>query len=94
MSTKAHQKAYQNFTLIAAVSAGNEWTIAEINKLKDLRAANVSVKDIAVILGRTFYAVQSFLGTSDMTKVRKTKPTPKLEVCPKCYLVHSYECEI
>jgi hypothetical protein len=94
MSKNIHQKAYQNFTLIAAVSTGNEWTNAETNKLKELRAANASVKDIAVILGRTFYAVQSFLSASQMTNARTTTPAPKLKVCSNCYLVHSYECEM
>jgi hypothetical protein len=89
-----YQHQYQNFTLLAAVSAGNEWTITEINKLKDLREANVSVTDIAIILGRTYYAVQTYLGANGLTKARKqTTPAPQIQACPQCWLTKC-DCEM
>jgi len=94
MNPNQHQSNYQTLTLITAVAAGNEWTIAEINKLKDLREAKMPVADIAKVLGRTFYAVQTYLGANGLTKARQTVPSPKVEACPKCFLVHSYECEM
>ena len=94
MNPTQHQVNYQNLSLLTAVAAGNEWTIAEINKLKELREAKVSVADIAKVLGRTFYAVQTYMGANGLTKARQTVPSPKVEACPKCFLVHSYECEM
>lgn len=89
-----HAKAYQNFTLLTAVAAGNEWTIAEANKLKDMRDAGVAVSDAAMILGRTFYAVQTYLAANGLTKPRQTTPQTKpINACSNCNLTHSYECE-
>ena len=94
MNTKSHQVSYQNFTLLSAFSAGNEWTTAEVNKLKSMRDSGVSVADIAQVLGRTYYAVQTYLGANGLTKARQSAPAPKVEACPSCFLVHRYECEM
>jgi hypothetical protein len=94
MHPNQHQVSYQNFTLLTAFSAGNEWTIAEVNKLKSMRDSGVSVAEIAQTLGRTYYAVQTFLGANGLTKARQTTPAPKVEACPSCFLTHSYECEM
>jgi hypothetical protein len=94
MHPNQHQVSYQNFTLLTAVAAGNEWTTADVNKLKSMRDAGVTVADIAQTLGRTFYAVQTYLSASGLTKARQTTPAPKVEACPSCFLVHRYECEM
>ena len=94
MNAKQHQVAYQNYTLLTAVAAGNEWTIAEINKLKDMKVSGASIKEIAIALGRTFYSVQTQVSNSNITKPRKTtKPAATITACPKCFLVHTYQCE-
>ena len=95
MDTKQHQVTNQIFTLLTARSAGNEWTIAEVNKLKQMRAAKVSVRDIAVALGRTYYAVTNALLENNLTTPRNNnKPSVKVEACPTCFLTHSYRCEM
>jgi hypothetical protein len=94
MNTKQHQVANQNFTLLTAIAARNEWTIAEVNKLKDMKAAGMSVKDIAVELGRTYYSINTYISVMGLGKPRRnSKPQQKIEACSICYLVHSYECE-
>jgi hypothetical protein len=80
MHPNEHARSYQNFTLLTAVAAGNEWTTADVNKLKSI--------------GRTFYAVQTYLSANGLTKARNTTPAPKVEACPSCFLVHRYECEM
>lgn len=94
MRPNEYQASYQNFTLLTAIAAGNEWTTADVNKLKSMREAGVSVSDIAQVLGRTYYAVQTYLSASGLTKARQTTPAPKVEACPSCFLVHQYECEM
>lgn len=89
-----HAKAYQNFTLLTAVAAGNEWTITESNKLRDMRKAGVPVSEAAIILGRTFYAVQTYLAANGLTKARKHPQTTKtITTCSNCNLTHAYVCE-
>jgi hypothetical protein len=89
-----HAKAYQNFTLLTAVAAGNEWTIAEANQLKDMRKAGIPVSQAAIILGRTFYAVQTYLAANGLTKAHKHPQTTKpIIACSNCNLIHTYECE-
>lgn len=95
MNTKEHQVANQNFSLLTAVAAGNEWTIAEVNKLKDMKAAGKSVKQIAVELGRTYYSITTYISVMNLGKPRRnTKPQTKIEACSNCNLVHSYKCEV
>lgn len=93
MKTKEHQIANQIYTLLTATHAGNEWTIAEVNKLKDMKAAMVPVREIAIALGRTYYSVTNALLENNLTNTRANKPAAKIEACPNCFLVHKYECE-
>ena len=94
MNPNEHARSYQNFTLLTAVAAGNEWTTADVNKLKSMRDAGISVAEIAQTVGRTFYAVQTYLSANGLTKARNTTPAPKVEACPSCFLVHRYDCEM
>jgi len=94
MNTKQHQVANQNFTLLTAVSAGNEWTIAEVNKLKSMKSEGMSIKQIAVELGRSYYSISTYVSLMNLAKPRRNaKPQIKIESCSNCNLVHSYECE-
>lgn len=94
MKTNEHQIANQIFTLISAVNAKNEWTLEEISKMRAMKDAGISVRDIAVVLGRTYYSVSTALSVNNLTKANPRKSqTPKVEACPNCFLVHKYECE-
>lgn len=83
------QREVQSFSLATAVNLNEEWTLAEIRTLETLRAAKVSIQDIAKKLGRSYYSVTNKLSTSGLTTPRNTPPAPKAAVCPGCFVTPS-----
>lgn len=89
MHTDHWQREVQNFSLATAVNLNEEWTLAEIRNLEALRAAKVSIQDIAMKLGRSYYSVTNKLSTSGLTTPRNSSPAPKAVVCPGCFVTPS-----
>jgi len=92
MQTESHllwQREAQSFSLATAVNLNEEWTLAEIRTIETLRAAKVSIKDIAKQLGRSYYAVSNKLTTSGLTTPRNSAPAPKAQVCEVCFVTPS-----
>ena len=83
------QREVQSFSLATAVNLNEEWTLAEIRTLECLRAGNMSIKDIAAQLGRSYYSVTNKLSTSGLTTPRNSTPAPKVVVCPGCFVTPS-----
>lgn len=52
-----HLAGYQSASLTSARRRRTSWTIREDRLLRDMRAAGLSNSEIAVKLGRTYYAV-------------------------------------
>jgi hypothetical protein len=89
MQTQLWTREAQSFSLATAINLNEEWTLAEIRTIETLRAAKVSIKDIAKQLGRSYYAVSNKLVTSGLTTPRNTPPAPKAVVCKTCYTTPS-----
>ena len=87
--SKIWQREAQGFSLATAVNLNEEWTLVEIRTMETLRAAKVSIKDIAKQLGRSYYSVSNKLATSGLTKTRNTPPAPKAVVCETCFTTPS-----
>jgi hypothetical protein len=83
------QREVQSFSLATAINLNEEWTLTEIRTLESLRAAKVSIQDIAKRLGRSYYSVTNKLSTSGLTTPRNTTPAPKAVVCQTCYTTPS-----
>lgn len=80
----------QSFTLATAVNLGSEWTIAEIRTLECLKAGNMSIKDIATQLGRSYYSVTNQLLKLGLTHARQNSPKAAPVVkCPTCFTTPS-----
>lgn len=87
MSTTAQT---QNFSLATAVNLGSEWTIAEIRTLEVLKAGNMSIKDMAAQLGRSYYSISTKLIDLGLARVNRNAAQPepvKTPVCPNCFTV-------
>lgn len=83
----------QHATVTAgATRTGTEWSVAEITRLRDLRAAGHSIADIALALNRTYYAVSTMLQLTGLATPRATKPVVRPAACTACHLVHRGEC--
>ena len=89
MQNQLWNREAQSFSLATAVNLNEEWTLAEIRTIETLRAAKVSIKDIAKQLGRSYYAVSNKLATSGLTTPRNTPPAPKAQVCGVCFVTPS-----
>jgi hypothetical protein len=89
MQTQLWTREAQSFSLATAINLNEEWTLAEIRTIETLRAAKVSIKDIAKQLGRSYYAVSNKLVTSGLTTPRNTAPAPKAVVCQTCFTTPS-----
>ena len=87
--SKIWQREAQGFSLATAVNLNEEWTLVEIRTMETLRAAKVSIKDIAKQLGRSYYSVSNKLATSGLTAPRNTPPAPKAVVCETCFTTPS-----
>jgi hypothetical protein len=87
--SKIWQRQAQGFSLATAVNLNEEWTLVEIRTMETLRAAKVSIKDIAKQLGRSYYSVSNKLATSGLTTPRNTPPAPKVVVCAGCFVTPS-----
>jgi hypothetical protein len=87
--SKIWQRQAQGFSLATAVNLNEEWTLVEIRTMETLRAAKVSIKDIAKQLGRSYYSVSNKLATSGLTAPRNTPPAPKAVVCQSCFVTPS-----
>lgn len=80
----------QSFTLATAVNLGIEWTNAEIRTLECLKAGNMSIKDIATQLGRSYYSVTNKLLDLGLTHKRANTQTPTpVTVCSGCFTTPS-----
>lgn len=78
----------QSFTLATAVNLGSEWTMAEIRTLEVLKAGNMSIKDMAKQLGRSYYSISTKLIDLGLARQNRnvTKPeVAKPVVCPTCF---------
>jgi hypothetical protein len=90
-----YSKANQLLTLETATAVGNEWTSAELRSLRELKAANVHVAEIAQQLGRTYYGVSTKLGLLGLVTPnpnRKTKVKITEVACEDCWLIHNGDC--
>lgn len=86
-------KVAQSLSLETAVKTGEEWSMAEVDYLKNLRAQDVAYYAIAQLMGRSVYSVTTMARVMGIAKTRKTAQAPKIVACTNCNLVHSYECE-
>ena len=86
-------KSAQSLSLETAIKAGEEWSMAEVDHLKTLRAQGVTYYAIAQLMNRTVYSVTTMARVMGIAKERAVKQTPKVIACSKCFLVHTYECE-
>lgn len=79
----------QSFTLATAVNLGSEWTIAETRTLETLKAGNMSIKDMAQQLGRSYYSISTKLIDLGLARTnRNSAPEPvKVPACPNCFTV-------
>lgn len=76
----------QGHTLATAINLGQEWTIAEIRTLESLRIANISIKEIATRLGRSYYSVTNQLLNLGLTHKRANTPkAAPVTVCQSCF---------
>lgn len=102
MNVNVNEK-YQTVSLSTAVATGEYWSINDINDLRAMKAAKMTVVEIARALGRTYYSVSTKLTQLGLTKkqsrTRQRKVnnvyTNKLPVCDKCFLLVServHEC--
>jgi hypothetical protein len=82
----------QALTLVTAIAVGNEWTSAELNQLRAMKAEGATVADIALAIGRSYYGVSSKLTEAGMTKPRESKPVAAEVACDACWLIHRGEC--
>jgi hypothetical protein len=89
MQNQLWNRDAQSFSLATAINLNEEWTLAEIRSMETLRAAKVSIKDIAKQLGRSYYSVSNKLATSGLTTSRNTPPAPKAQVCGVCFVTPS-----
>jgi hypothetical protein len=89
MQNQLWNREAQSFSLATAVNLNEEWTLAEIRTIETLRAAKVSIKDIAKQLGRSYYAVSNKLTPSGLTTPRNSTPAPKAQVCGVCFVTPS-----
>lgn len=65
LESKAMTEKDQKETRVAAEKHKNEWTEKEIRFLLSYRASGMTVKEMALALQRTFYAVQNKLHALD-----------------------------
>lgn len=79
----------QSFTLATAVNLGSEWTLAEIRTLECLKAGNMSIKDIAMQLGRSYYSVTNKLLSLGLTHARANTPAAPVTTCSLCFTTPS-----
>lgn len=86
--------ANQTLTLATAQSTGNEWSTSETTTLKLMKLQGASIAEIAVTLGRTYYAVSTRLGVTGLAtpRPRAIKPAKVETACDACWLIHRGEC--
>lgn len=80
----------QSFSLATAVNLGSEWTMAEIRTLEVLKAGNMSIKDMAKQLGRSYYSISTKLIDLGLARVNRNAAQPepvKIPACPNCFTV-------
>jgi hypothetical protein len=84
-------KEAQNYTLITATKTNEEWTHEEIRRLEALRNVGVSIRDIAIKLNRSYYAVSTkIIQVGLANSHRKSNSTkPNLVVCGECFTIPS-----
>lgn len=88
-SINVWQREAQSFSLATAANFNEEWTLSEIQSLEALRAAKVSIKDIAKKLGRSYYSVTNKLSTSGLSTPRNTTKPVQVVVCQGCFTTPS-----
>jgi len=82
----------QSRSLEAAVNTGSEWTLAEARELETMKASGKSIKEIAKVLGRSYYSVSTKLINIGATSHHRhsNKPlTPAPVVCGNCFTIPS-----
>lgn len=89
MQTQEWNRNAQSFTLSTAINLNEEWSHTEILRMEALRETQMSIRDIAKELGRSYYSVSNKLATVGLTKSRNTTPAPKAVVCQTCYTTPS-----
>jgi hypothetical protein len=89
MQTQEWNRNAQSFTLSTAINLNEEWTLGEIRRMEHLRETQMSIRDIAKELGRSYYSVSNKLATAGLTTPRNTTPAPKAVVCQTCFTTPS-----
>jgi hypothetical protein len=92
MNTTVWMREAQGFSLQTAVNTGSEWTSSETRQLEIMKASGKSIKEIAKVLGRSYYSVSTKLINIGATNHhrRSNKPlTPSPVVCGNCFTIPS-----
>ena len=82
----------QSRSLEAAVNTGSEWTLAEARQLETMKASGKSIKEIAKVLGRSYYSVSTKLiniGAVNHHQHSNKSLTPAPVVCGTCFTIPS-----
>lgn len=91
MNTMEWTKEAQNFTLVTATRANEEWLHSDLRSLETLKGLGKSIREIAVELNRSYYSVSSKLIELGLANVHKKSNSPKIEVsiCSICFTTPS-----
>jgi len=81
----------QNFTLVTATRANEEWLHSDIRALETLKGFGKSIREIAVELNRSYYSVSSKLIELGLSNVHKRSNSLKTQVsiCSVCFTTPS-----
>lgn len=82
----------QSRSLEAAVNTGSEWTLAEARQLETMKASGKSIKEIAKVLGRSYYSVSTKLINIGAVNHHKHSNKPLAAapvVCAACFTIPS-----
>ena len=91
MNTMEWTRGAQNYTLVTATRANEEWLHADIKSLETLKSCGASISDIAVKLNRSYYSVSSKLIELGLANTHKRSNAPKIEIsiCSVCFTTPS-----
>ena len=92
MNTTAWMREAQGFSLETAVNTGSEWTSSETRQLEIMKASGKSIKEIAKVLGRSYYSVSTKLiniGAVNHHKSSNKILPPAPVVCGSCFTTPS-----
>jgi hypothetical protein len=91
MNTQEWTREAQNYTLATATRVNEEWLHSDIRSLETLKGLGKSIREIAVELNRSYYAVSSKLIELGLANTHKRSNSPKTQIliCSVCFTTPS-----